>query len=168
MSIRVENHISDEERKTLFGWGEDIFGADHLNLRWRPKDVHLFVDVDGRAVTHVGLLEHTVTVGERSVRVCGVGGVVTALSEHGKGYATEAMRHAGAMMCEERAIDFGLLFCREQLVPFYARLGWRRVEEPVEIEQPSGTITSPMVVMVLPCKEKSWPSGRVQLNSFPW
>jgi hypothetical protein len=97
-----------------------------------------------------------------------VGGVVTALSEHGKGYATEAMRHAGAMMCEERAIDFGLLFCREQLVPFYARLGWRRVEEPVEIEQPSGTITSPMVVMVLPCKEKSWPSGRVQLNSFPW
>jgi predicted GNAT family N-acyltransferase len=168
MKIRLEENLSEEERERLFGWGEDIFQADHLNLRWKPKDWHVLVDVDGQAVTHVGLLQHTVTVGEQPVKVCGVGGVVTALASHGKGYATRAMQYAQAIMHSEWGVDFGLLFCRDQLVPFYERLGWRLVTEPVEIEQPSGPITSPMNVMVLPCREQTWPAGAVKLNSFPW
>src|SRR5205085_1096068 len=118
-----------------------------LNLRWRGKDWHILAEMDGRAVSHVGLLQHTVTVGEHSVKVCGIGGVVTSAEAHGKGYASRAMRYAEDFMCREWAVAFGLLFCREQLVQFYERLGWLRVNEPVEIEQPSGTRTSPMVVM---------------------
>ena len=168
MEIRLEDHISDEERQRLFGWGKDIFCANHLNLKWRPKDWHIFVDVEGSPATHVGLLRHTVTVGERPVKVCGVGGVVTAIDSHGKGYATHAMRYAQDLMRREWAVDFGLLFCLERLVPFYERLGWRRVNEDVRIEHTSGQINSPMVVMILPCKAKKWPAGSVKLNSFPW
>jgi hypothetical protein len=169
MEIRVADNLSDEERRHIFGWGEDIFGADHLNLQWKPKDTHLLVDVDGHAETHVGLLRHTVMVDDSSVKVCGVGGVVTALASHGKGYATHAMRYAGTFMRREWAVDFGLLFCRDPLVPFYERLSWQKVKEPVEVEQPSGVILSPMNVMILPCgAQKPWPSGRVKLNSFPW
>src|SRR5918911_3310672 len=103
MEIRVANRVSDEEHRELFGWGDDIFRANHLNLRWKPKDLHIFVDIKGRPVTHVGLLKHTIEVGKRPVKVCGVGGVVTVLHEHGKGYATHAMRHAAALMCKELA-----------------------------------------------------------------
>jgi len=168
MEIRVQNNISDEEHRQLFGWGDDIFVANHLKLRWKPKDLHIFVDVDGRPVTHVGLLQHTVTAGSQPVRVCGVGGVVTVPDAHGKGYASHAMRHAASMMHEELAADFGLLFCRDPLVPFYERLGWRKVQETVEIEQPAGAIHSPMNVMILPCRAETWPAGPVKLNSFPW
>jgi hypothetical protein len=169
MEIRVAEHVSDEERRHLFGWGEDIFGAAHLNLRWRPKDLHLLGYVDGRAETHVGLLRHTVSVGDRDVRVCGVGGVVTALRSHGKGYASLAMRYAGTFMCREWKVDFGLLFCRDPLAPFYERMGWQKLPEPVEVEQPEGVIPSPLNVMVLPCGAAGeWPAGRVKLNSFPW
>lgn len=168
MKIRLEEQVSDEDRQRLFGWGEDIFGADHLNLRWKPKDVHIIVDVDASAVTHVGLLQHTISVGEQPVKVCGVGGVVTALYAHGKGYASHAMRYAADLMCREWGVDFGLLFCRDPLVPFYERLGWRLVTEPVEVEQPDGPIPSPMNVMILPCVEKAWPAGPVKLNSLPW
>lgn len=168
MQIRIENHLSDEERRHLFGWGEDIFGANHLNLRWRPKDLHIFVDVNRRAETHVGLLQHSVTVDGRTVLVAGVGGVVTALGSHNKGYATHAMRYAGDFMCSEWGVDFGLLFCRDQLVGFYERLGWQKVEDAVEIEQPEGPRESPMNVMIRPCRQKSWPEGPVRLNSLPW
>ncbi|HEX8177633.1 MAG TPA: GNAT family N-acetyltransferase [Pyrinomonadaceae bacterium] len=168
MEIRVRNNISDEESERLFGWGEDIFGSNHLNLRWKPKDLHIFVHVDGNAVTHVGLLQHTVTVGDEQVKVCGVGGVVTTLDEHGKGYATHAMRHAASLMREELRVDFGLLFCHGRLIPFYERLGWQRIKDAVEIEQPSGPITSPMNVLILPCGKESWPDGPVKLNSLPW
>ena len=168
MKIRLEENLSDEERERLFGWGEDIFQVNHLNLRWKPKDWHLLVDVDGRAVTHVGLLQHTISVGEQPVKVCGVGGVVTALEAHGKGYAARAMRYAQDFMLSEWGVDFGLLFCRDGLLPFYDRLGWQLVDEPVLIEQPSGAIQSPMNVMVLPCRAETWPEGAVKLNSLPW
>jgi hypothetical protein len=168
MEIRVGNNISDEEHERLFGWGEDIFGANHLNLTWKPKDLHIFVDVDDYPVTHVGLLQHIVAVGEQPVKVCGVGGVVTTLHAQGKGYATHAMRHAAHLMREELAADFGLLFCRDQLIPFYERLSWQKINDPVEIEQPSGPATSPMNVMVLPCRAEAWPAGCVKLNSLPW
>jgi predicted GNAT family N-acyltransferase len=168
MEIRVEANLSDEERRHIFDWGEDIYGADHLNLQWRPKDLHILADVDGRAETHVGLLQHSITVGDSSVKVCGVGGVVTALESQGKGYASHAMRYAGNFMCREWRVDFGLLFCRDPLVPFYERFGWQKLKEPVEIEQPSGVIQSPMNVMILTCRAAGWPEGRVKLNSFPW
>ncbi|HKS29030.1 MAG TPA: GNAT family N-acetyltransferase [Pyrinomonadaceae bacterium] len=168
MEIRVRNNISDEESKLLFGWGEDIFGSNHLNLTWKPKDLHIFIEVDGSPVTHVGLLQHTVAVNEERVAVCGVGGVVTTLDEQGKGYASRAMRHAASLMREELSVDFGLLFCHDRLMPFYERLGWRRVSDAVEIEQPSGSIVSPMNVMILPCAKESWPTGPVKLNSLPW
>lgn len=168
MEIRVRGSISDEEMLQLFGWGEDIFGSNHLNLTWKPKDLHIFVEVEGRPVTHVGLLEHTVTVGTYDVKVCGVGGVVTKPVAQGKGYASHGMRRAADMMREELAVAFGLLFCHDRLMPFYERLGWRKVEDVVEIEQPSGMVASPMNVMILPCGAETWPAGRVKLNSLPW
>lgn len=168
MKTRIESGLTDEERRRLMGWGKDIFGVGHLNLRWRNKDVHLVVDVDGVAVARVGLLQHTIAVGERAVKVCGVGGVVTALSEQGKGYASYGMREAKRLMCDEWGVDFGLLFCFERLVPFYERLGWQRVNRPVEIEQPTGPVAAPSVVMILPCREAAWPAGQVKLNSLPW
>jgi GNAT superfamily N-acetyltransferase len=168
MHIRLADNLSDEEWQHLFGWGEDIFGADHLNLRWRPKDLHIMVDVDGRAENHVGLLQHTIVVGNRQLHVAGVGGVVTALASQGKGYASHAMHYAGTFMCREWAVEFGLLFCRDPLVPFYERLGWQKIDDAVEIEQPHGHITSPMNVMILPCRQERWLGGPVRLNSFPW
>ncbi|HEX8747517.1 MAG TPA: GNAT family N-acetyltransferase [Pyrinomonadaceae bacterium] len=168
MKIRVRNHISDEEIALLFCWGEDIFGSSHLNLTWKPKDLHIFVDVEGSTVSHVGLLQHTVTVGDEPVKVCGVGGVVTILDAQGKGHASHAMRHAASLMREELGVDFGLLFCHGRLIPFYERLGWQKVKDAVEIEQPSGPITSPMNVLILPCGRERWPAGPVKLNSLPW
>jgi GNAT superfamily N-acetyltransferase len=168
MKIRVRNNISEEESERLFGWGEDIFGSNHLNLTWKPKDLHIFVDVDGSTVTHVGLLQHTVTVGDEPVKVCGVGGVVTILDAQGKGYASRAMRYAASHIREELGVGFGLLFCHGRLIPFYERLGWQKVEDSVEIEQPSGPITSPMNVLILLCGKESWPAGPVKLNSLPW
>lgn len=168
MKIRIVDGLTDEERRSLFGWGEDIFNVNSLNMKWRLKEKRLLVDVDGRTAAQVGLLQHTISVGGREVKVGGIGSVVTALEFQGKGYASQAMRYARNLMCEEWAVDFGFLFCREQLVPFYERLGWQRVLEPVEVEQPEGPVQWPLAAMVLPCREQTWPAGRVQLNSLPW
>jgi GNAT superfamily N-acetyltransferase len=168
MELRLADDLTHDEHRQLFGWGEDIFGMADQDLHWRPKDRHVFVEVGGRSVAHVGLLRHIVRVGDAPVEVGGVGGVVTVPDMQGKGYARHALRHATSLMCQEWDLDFGLLFCREPLSPFYRELGWRRVEEPVTVEQPSGRIVFPLVVMALSCKGRDWPAGPVDLDSLPW
>ena len=168
VEIRVSERLTGEERHTLFEWGENIWGAEDLQYRWRPKDLHLLLEEDGRLVSHVGLLRHAVSAGRRSVDVAGVGGVVTVPEAQGRGYAQRGMRHAAEFFCREWGVEFGLLFCRDALVPFYERLGWQTVEEPVVIEQPDGEVESAMNVLVLPCDGRAWPAGKVRLESFPW
>jgi aminoglycoside 2'-N-acetyltransferase I len=168
VEIRLEDHISDEERHILFEWGQNIFGAEDLALRWRPKDWHFFLDVDGRPVNHVGLLKHTIGVGGRPVVVGGVGGVVTVPEAQGKGFAQSTMRRAASFMCDEWGVEFGFLFCRDQLVAFYERLGWQLVREPVEIQQDESNIISPFNTMVLACGGRTWPGGAINLDSRPW
>ncbi|MGB8510772.1 MAG: GNAT family N-acetyltransferase [Pyrinomonadaceae bacterium] len=168
IELRLEDHMTEEEYERLFNWGEDIWGLGNLELEWRPKDWHIFVDDDGRAATHVGMLKHTVTVGGRPIVVGGVGGVATALDAQGQGYAQSGMRRAASFMSENLGVEFGLLFCRDQLVPFYERLGWQLVNEPTDFEQSKGTMRSPLNVMVLPFGGREWPSGAIRLDSLPW
>ena len=159
--------LTDAEKEKLFGWGEDIFDADIFNLRWRPKDVHFVLQVDGEAVSHVGVLQHEVSVAGRGIKVGGVGAVVTPPAWQKQGYASELMRHA-ANYFETTPVEAGLLFCLRRRAEFYGSLGWKLVSHPVLIQQPSGEIVSPLEVMVLPLGGHVWPDGEVRLNSFPW
>jgi GNAT superfamily N-acetyltransferase len=170
VKIRVtEGALDAEDRRALFEWGTNIFGVEDSLLQWRPKDVHFILEVGGRAVSHVGVLKHTVVAGGARVAVGGVGGVVTVPEMQGRGLARRGMRHAAAYICEELGVEFGLLFCLGRLVAFYESLGWRRVPERVEVEQAAGAITSPFDVLVLPCGgARAWPAGEVKLNSLPW
>lgn len=166
--IRFVRTLTDEERKRLFGWSDNVFGIEDGLYRWRPKDLHFILDVDGVSASHVGLLDHTVKVDGRPVRIGGIGAVVTAKEMHGRGYAQKTLRHAERFMCEELKVDFGLLFCLDRLRSFYERQGWQTVRERVEFDQPAGKMASPFNLMVLPCRNQVWPDGEIDICSFPW
>ena len=166
--IRLARELTDEERQRLFGWGENIFGIDDHKYQWRPKDLHFILDVDGKPASHVGVLEQVIKVEGQPVKVGGIGAVVTAGELHGRGYAQKTLRYAEAYMREELKVEFGLLFCLDRLKPFYERQGWQLLHDPVEFDQSSGKMISPMNVMVLPCGDRLWPAGAIDLCSFPW
>jgi GNAT superfamily N-acetyltransferase len=165
--LRQAEFLSDVEKQKLFGWGDDIFGASSLELRWRGKDHHFLIYINGSPVSHVGVLKHSVSVGGQSVTAGGVGGVVTVPEEQHRGHARELMQHATRLL-EQWRVAAGLLFCLKRMVPYYESQGWRLVEQPVLIEQPHGEISSPLEVMVLPFAGHPWPKGDIKLNSFPW
>lgn len=165
--LKQAEFLTDVEKQKLFGWGDDIFGTSSLELHWRGKDYHFIIYIAGSPVSHVGVLKHAVNVGEQSVTVGGVGGVVTVPEEQHRGHARELMQHATRLL-DEWKVDAGLLFCLKRMVPFYEAQGWQKVEQPVLIEQPRGEIISPLEVMVFPLAGHPWPNGNVKLNSFPW
>jgi hypothetical protein len=168
VEIRFADRLTDEEQQTLFFWGENIFGAEDVGYSWRSKDSHFITEEDGRALSHVGVLKTEVVAGGRTVTVGGIGGVVTIPEAQGRHYVHAAMRRAVEFACAELGVEFGMLFCLPRLAPFYARQGWQLIEAEVEFKQPSGKVVWPYNVMVLPCGERQWPAGRVEVDGFPW
>ena len=169
VEIRLADKLGEEERRQLFEWGEDPFGVRDFQIRWRPKELHFVVESAGRPVSHVGVLRHTVAVGRRRVTVGGVGGVITRPDVQGSGYASLALTRATDFMRDELDVEFGFLFCRDPLVPFYERHGWRLIKAPVTVEQGDGPpLVMPINAMVLPFGARAWPEGAVSLESLPW
>lgn len=166
--IRQTDALADEEKQRLFGWGENIFGVDAHKLRWRPKDVHFLLYLDGSLVSHVGILKHVISFNGDPITVAGVGGVVTVPEAQKRGSARRLMQHAARFFEHEWKVEAGLLFCRPELLTYYNALGWHEFEGPVLIEQPGGKIISPMRVMTLPLIEGVWTSGSIELLSMPW
>ncbi len=168
IDISIVEALTEQESDRLFKWGEDIFGVSCLAMEWRPKRWHILLKEDGRPVSHVGVLEHQLSIGDEQLAIGGIGAVSTVPEAQGKGYASQAMESAHAFMRQDLAADFGLLFCIEHMVKFYQRLGWRQLEDTVVIEQPSGQISAPFPAMYLPLRKREWPPGAIKLDSLPW
>jgi predicted GNAT family N-acyltransferase len=164
----VQGRLADADVQRLFYWQDDVFGLDDHDIEWQPKDVHFLLDVGGELVSHVGLVERTVAVGAKPVRVAGVGAVVTHGDHHGKGYASALLNHAHGFMTNEWRVPFGMLFCRDALVSFYARHGWTTVHDEVLVEQPPRKVVLPLRVMTFSTAGAGWPNGPVDLNGLPW
>src|SRR4030095_14741309 len=166
--IKQTQALTEDEKRQLFGWGENIFGVESLNLRWRPKDMHLLLYSDSRPISHVGDLKHVVSVAGQPRAIGGVGGVVTVPEAQKRGCARRLMEHATEFFQREWKVDAGLLFCLTKLEPYYEALGWQTVVSPVLIEQPNARIDSPLKVMILPLGGQSWSHETIELRSLPW
>ena len=168
IEIRQKESLTDGEKQQLFGWGENIFGVDALNLAWRLKDFHFLLYEDNKLVSHVGILKHFLSADGRSLTIGGISAVVTLMEARKKGYASLLLSHAARFLESEWNVDVGLLFCLPHMVSYYERLGWQLIEHHVIIDQPTGQIICPLQVMILPFIESIWPDGVVELRSLPW
>ena len=168
LQIRQVTTLSLAEQQHLFRWSPDPFGVAHLGLEWRPKEVHLLLDLDGQPVSHVGVLRHDVYSDGRLVRIAGVGGVITVPEAQGRGYASQLVQYANRLAREQWSVRVGLLFCLPQTVSYYERLGWRVIEQPVQIDQSTGRIQAPIPVMVHAAEGGAWLGTPFVLESRPW
>jgi GNAT superfamily N-acetyltransferase len=166
--IRQVAALSSAEQQRLFGWSPDPFGVAHLGLEWRPKEVRLLLDLNGQPVSHVGILRHEVHIGERIVRLVGLGGVITVPAAQGQGFASQLVQYASRLAFDEWSVTVGLLFCLPRMVPYYEPLGWRALEQPVQIDQSSGRILAPIPVMVYPAEGGALLETPLVLESLPW
>ncbi|MCW8195609.1 GNAT family N-acetyltransferase [Proteobacteria bacterium 005FR1] len=159
--------LSESEKDKLLGWGKDIFNTEAFELTWRPKSEQLVLYDGDEPVSTCGLLRQHAELCTASLDVGGIGGVVTRPGFRGQGHAGRLLAEALRIFREEWQLDAGMLFCREALVAFYRERDWQRLEVPVRILQPSGTITCPTPVMVYPL-HRPWPNGPVHIDSLPW
>ncbi len=139
--VRLVLHLSEADQ-ARFAWEPDVFAVAEYQYHWREKDWCVVVYDNGQAISQVEILKHTVAVKGERVLVGGIGGVVTIPAKQGQGYARLALQRAVEFMKTDLQVQFGLLFCLPRLIPFYERLGWQVLSDPVLIQQPATTMVS--------------------------
>jgi len=120
-------------------------------------------------VSHVGLLTRQGTINDSPVLIGGIGGVKTHPTARRRGYARAGVDHAIKFLRTKLAVDFSLLVCREEVVSYYARLGWHHFTGDLLVDQLAGktkfTFNQPMVLAGcndVPAK------GVIDLCGLPW
>ena len=168
VDVRRTADLDEAEIATFAQWTGDIFGEEEDKYEWAKPDWHVVVRSEARYVCHAAITERVATVGGESVMLAGIGNLMTPPACRGRGLAAGAMREAAGFMRDTLRVEFGLLLCSADLAPWYCELDWRHVNAPLTFDQPSGRVGWDEEVMVLPCTDRSWPEGPIDLCGLPW
>ena len=138
-------------------------------MYWEDHERRLVVLDQGRLIACAGLIVADVTVDERTFAVVGFGGVIVTHTRRGEGLARFVMEAAIARAAQ-LGPDRGLLFCRPDRAGLYGKLGFRKVEAPVDVAQLDGERRAmPLDTMWRPLRRgATWPPGPVRLPGLPF
>ena len=92
---------------------------------YRPEHSWL-AEQDGQLVAHLRVYDRKVRVGGAKLRVAGVGNVITAPEQRGRGYAGQLLE---AMLAELPLERFAYSLLRAYRPALYERYGWAPIEE---------------------------------------
>jgi GNAT superfamily N-acetyltransferase len=161
--------VSDAEGDELYDGEDDPYGGVGGGIRWRHKELHTVGRIGGRMVGHVGLTVALAEVERTPFAVVGVGGVLVARRERGRGRLRPVLEAALAR-AETLGPRFALLFCAARNEWLYERYGFRALADPVTVDQPDdGTAVMPTAAMWRPLAAgAAWPPGPVRLRSLPF
>lgn len=169
MEIVDLGRLTDGERAELEGDEDDPFDGAGITLRFRPKDRHVAIPgSDGRLVASAGLTVAEVEVAAKRIPVVGVGGVIVNHNHRGCGLARQIVEEA---LSRARAMGppFVILFCHDDRVGLYTRLGFVEITLPVSVKQAHSFETMPMRTMWFALHpDASWPDGPVRVHGLPF
>lgn len=138
----------------------------HSRHQWTASAL----DMGGRFIAGLCVVERTISVGGKTVKTAGIGNVCTHPDFRGRGIIDRIM----ALALEEartRNLEAGLLFCKPALEKVYNRMGWKRLDARVILDDGAGNQIPPKeqdIVMTIPLLVESFPDGPVNLNGRDW
>jgi GNAT superfamily N-acetyltransferase len=149
-------------------WAEFEQYAIVRETQWAEPEWSFLGFEDGALVAYFNLVERVVRIDDRPVRVAGLNNMVTLRAHRGKGHASRLLRQAQPRWSSELGAEAGLLLCADALVPFYSRLGWRRLLVPVVYRQPGEERVWSANCMLLEFGNEFVANRRVDLCGLPW
>lgn len=176
MSIQVKAARLDDwrpaEEVAIFDrWATEIFAGTPAATQFTWVNhwaYRVVVYRDSVPVSHLRIVDRTALIDDRHVRLGGVADVMTPAEHRGKGFAGVAVDAARRAIFEAMNARLGMLFCRKELVPFYARHGWQEIDCPVTIDQPGGKQIWPQCTMLLTGPGDTWAPKAIDICGLPW
>ena len=104
-------------------WPWLFSGDGRLRASPFPASVHVACTDGPVLLSYAEVVETTALRDGKEIRVAGLSNVFTFAPYRREGHASKTVRVANSLI-DERDPDMAILFCEDELVPFYAALGW--------------------------------------------
>jgi predicted acetyltransferase len=111
-------------------WSDGLMPEDRFRERMHevPEDTTHFLRAAGSLlVSHLQVIPIEVDGRDRRLLIGGVSSVMTYPAFRGEGHSSALLRRAAGHI-EASGMDLGMLFCDDDNLPFYERLGWHPLE----------------------------------------
>jgi len=173
--MQIEEWDGDASRPLVSRLRNAVYPPELLaKIVWRDitsaaASRRILVTQDEEVVAAAGCLWRNARLDGAPVHIGGLGGVMTMPEHQGKGLGRIAVEAAMKALISDRQPAFGLLFCEDKNTGFYSRLGWKRFDGEVTVDQPAGPmIYRIMSVMVAPLGGQAPLRGHIDLCGLPW
>lgn len=149
---------------------DDVAFANHPyhHYSWATPDYHIGLWRADELLSSIFFFVRAGTIGGRAATICGLGGVMTSPAQRGRGYASQAVRHARDLMFDQHHADLGFIVCTPEVYSFYTQHGWQLNSAPVTVQQPAGAMIWPDPTMVLLPDGEIWSQQPIDLCGLPW
>lgn len=143
------------EDPKIAAWHSELFAPDREiidALVWQDKSEMGFclqTCRDGELAGFAHVFPRLGRLDGAAVLMGCLGTVMTAKAHQGSGVGSATVKMANEIILKNIQADLGVLLCKPSLVPFYERLGWRRMVNSVLVEQPAGKMRWPYAAMLL-------------------
>jgi hypothetical protein len=152
----------------LTGREPEPFGHTTAALVFRPKDHHIAMrGEDGRLLAAAGATIATISVGDVSFEVVGLGALIVRPDVRGRGLSLP-LRLELRKLALRLGPDRAMLFCEPPQLPLLRAADYRLLETVVRVDQPEGRVEMPLPAMWRPMRPAGWPPGEVDVDGLPF
>jgi hypothetical protein len=118
-------------------------------------------------VSFLNIIDRQGEVDRKPAHLLGLNNVITEPAHRGKGYSKKLNQAALDFMKKQDTEALGVLFCADDLLPFYFSLGWKKFLGTTTIWQPTGEKVWPSNCMTYSFGEVT-PVKEINLKGLPW
>lgn len=162
--------LSPETRERLDSYIHAEFG--HIPIvnetKWATPDWTIINFIDNEIAAFYNIVQRHIVFDNKILKGAGINNVITPAKFRGKGLATSTLRETEAFLFDELGADIGVLLCADNLVPFYKRLDWYKVDCPVYFDQPDGKKLWQANTMLLSVNSEKPEPDKIDLRGLPW
>ena len=169
IEVKRYSDLSQETKAQLDAAIHQEFG--HIPIvaqtQWASPDWTIILYENEEIATFYNIVERVIRVDGKSLKIGGINNVITPPAFRKRGFATKTLSETRHLIFDELDCEMGVLLCADDLIPFYQRLGWYKVDCPVYFEQHDGTKLWGANAMFLSEVDQIVPK-EVHLAGWPW
>jgi len=169
IEVKKYSELLEQTKVKLNSFINEEFG--HIPIvqetEWANPDWTIIYYENDKIATFYNVVETEIRIDNKKYKVGGINNVITPKEFRGKGYASKSLKKADQIIFGDLNCDIGLLLCADDLVLFYERLDWYKVDCPVYFEQSTGVKLWTANTMLLTMNEKMNPQ-KIELKGLPW
>ena len=169
--------LSGDDRREIRELSHVVYPHEALanwpggQLEWSsPEWCVRVLNENGRLVAFVGVYVREAECNGLSVRIGGIGNVMTHPTARRLGHAATGIQRGLEFFFQQQPrIDFALLLCEPSMVSYYSRLGWMEFEGRLLIRQLGEACEFTLErVMTYGIHSSAETSGTIDLSGRPW